>query len=68
MSIEHVKDNREDLVNAFLMTTAVARLIPRSEVATTSQGKEGFGCRMGEAQKQGCLGRVASKRMQDSYC
>ena len=60
---EHIKDNHEDLVNALLMTAAVARLIPRSEVANTP----GFGCRMGEAKKQRYLGRVAGKRMQDSY-
>ena len=37
---EHIKDNREDLVNALLMTAAVARLIPRSEVANTPEAKK----------------------------
>ena len=37
---EHIKENREDLVNAFLMTAAVAKLIPRSEVASTPEAKK----------------------------
>ena len=37
---EHIKDNREDLVNALLMTAAVARLIPRPEVANTPEAKK----------------------------
>ena len=37
---EHIEDNREDLVNALLMTAAVARLIPRSEVANTPEAKK----------------------------